>query len=243
MKRVIRLFSIAVFSLSGFLSGTYGQSGNKIIQLGTSREIFVDNYLIDQLTGTRIIMHTPHDEGIVMYFDKPWEGSFCGYCTIIKEGDSFRAYYRGVPESGKDGNSKEVTCYAESKDGIHWVKPALKIHNIIGSLDNNVILANEAPATHNFSPFLDTNPDARPDQKYKGFGGTEISGLIAFASPDGIHWKRMKEEGVYHKGVFDYQNVSFWSEREKCYVCYFRTWSGGGYNGFGLSAELLQLII
>ena len=232
MKMGIKLFGIVILSVLVIPAEIYGQSDNKAIQLGNNREIFVDNYLIDKLNGTHIVMYSPHDEGVVMYFNKPWEGSFCGYCTIIKAGEYFSAYYRGVPEAGKDGNSKEVTCYARSKDGIHWEKPSLNIHNINGSVANNVILANEAPATHNFSPFLDTNPDARPDQKYKGFGGTEESGLIAFSSPDGIHWKRMQNSGVYHKGVFDSQNVPFWSEKEKCYVCYFRTWTGGGYKGF-----------
>jgi hypothetical protein len=225
-------FSIILFII---LSGCKNQEkiiNSEIIQLGNRREVFVDNYLIDKFEGTRIVLHTPHSEGPVLKYDKPWEGSFCGYTTIIKDGGLLRAYYRGVPVSGKDGNINELTCYAESKDGIHWEKPALKIHKIHGSLENNVILANEAPATHNFSPFLDTNPLAKPDQKFKGLGGTEKSGLIAFSSPDGIHWKRTQAEGVYHKGVFDSQNVSFWSESENCYVCYFRTWTGGGYKGF-----------
>jgi len=37
---------------------------------------------------------------------------------------------------------------------------------------------------------------------------------------------------VITKGAFDSQNVAFWSESEGCYVCYFRTWSGGGYEGY-----------
>ncbi len=230
--KFINSFLVLIFIIASGCSDTGKTSDKEVIKLGDKREIFVDNYLIEKLGGARIAMHSPHDEGVVMLFDKPWEGSFCAYCTIIKEGNLFRAYYRGIPVAGKDGNSNEVTCYAESNDGIHWEKPLLRIHNISGSFDNNVILANEAPATHNFSPFFDTNPDAKIDQKYKAFGGTDKSGLIAFASPDGIHWKRIQEEGVFHKGVFDSQNVSFWSQNEKCYVCYFRTWSGGGYKGY-----------
>jgi hypothetical protein len=42
---------------------------------------------------------------------------------------------------------------------------------VTGSFDNNVILANAAPVTHNFCPFIDTNPDSGPDQKYKALGG------------------------------------------------------------------------
>ncbi|MBM4075428.1 MAG: hypothetical protein FJ267_07275 [Planctomycetes bacterium] len=49
--------------------------------------------------------------------------------------------------------------------------------------------------------------------------------LFAFVSADGIHWKKLSNEPVirYTKEyAFDSQNVSFWSESEQKYVCYFR---------------------
>lgn len=204
----------------------------EIISLENRRELFVDSYLIDELKGLEIELHHPHEEGAILYFDKPWEGPFSGYCTIIKDGDIFRAYYRGLPEAGKDGSHQEVTCYAESKDGMNWTKPELKIFEIDGTLANNVILANAAPVTHNFSPFLDKNPNAKPEERYKALGGTKQSGLVAYVSADGVHWKRLKQDAVFIKGIFDSQNVSFWSESEQKYVCYFRTWTGEGYKGF-----------
>ena len=222
------LTSLTSFSQNGF---SQVKESNEVISLGDRREIFVDNFLIDKLEGVSIIKHIPVDEGKVLPFDKPWEGIFCGYCTIIKDGEVYRVYYRGLPTDGKDGTNDETTCIAESKDGINWVKPELGLYEINGSSKNNVILARNAPASHNFSPFLDTNPGASPDQRYKALAGIEKSGLIAFVSPDGIKWKMLKE-GVLKKGAFDSQNVSFWSESEKCYVCYFRTWTGGGYDGF-----------
>ncbi len=206
-------------------------SGNDIIQLNSRREIFVDHYLIDKLNGTGIVMQKPHDEGAVIYFDKPWEGPFTGYSTIIKDDDIFRLYYRGLQVAGKDGNTAETTCYAESVDGINWVKPVLGLFEIEGSYDNNVILADAAPVTHNFCPFIDTNPGASPDQKYKALGGTRHSGLIAYSSPDGIRWEKIGEKPVlehnpdlHGSNAFDSQNVAFWSESEQCYVLYFRSW-------------------
>ncbi|MDI9605674.1 MAG: hypothetical protein QM305_10215 [Bacteroidota bacterium] len=214
----------------------FSLAGQTPLELNDNRELFVDNYLIDKLYGVEIKMHSPVDEGAVLYFDEPWDGPFSGYMTVIKDDNIYRLYYRGLPEAGKDGTDNEVTCYAESKDGIKWYKPNLGIHTIQGSKDNNVILANIAPVTHNFSPFLDMNPNATPDQKYKGLGGNEtIGGLLAFVSEDGIHWKKLQDDVVFKKGVFDSQNVAFWSESEKCYVLYFRIWSDGGfteYKGF-----------
>lgn len=202
------------------------------VQIGNRREIFVDNYLLDKLSGSFIRLHNPHNEGAVLKFDKPWEGHFSGYCTIIKDGSLYRAYYRGVRSSGSDGRDEEVTCYAESKDGISWTKPDLGIKMVGGSTSNNTILANEPPVTHNFSPFIDTNPKAKPGEKYKALGGTGKSGLMAYVSADGIHWKKAQQESVFRKGLFDSQNVSFWSESEQKYVCYFRSWTGDGYKGF-----------
>lgn len=204
----------------------------QVIEIGNRRELFVDEFLLEKAQNIRLVLHHPENKGEVLKFDKPWEGAFSAYATIIKDGPVYRLYYRGVPKSGKDGNENEVTCYAESKDGIVWTKPELGIHTINGSKDNNVILSNQAPATHNFSPFLDKNPTAKPEERYKAFGGTETSGLIAFVSPDGIHWQKKAEGILKGKGKFDSQNVVFWSESEKQYVCYFRTWSQGEYKGF-----------
>lgn len=205
------------------------------LQLGSNRELFVDQYLIEKLNNITQELHIPRNEGVVLKFDYPWEGNFSGYSTIIKDGTQYKLYYRGVREAGKDGNANEVTCYAESSDGINWTKPGLGIYTIHGTTDNNVILANAAPATHNFSPFLDTNPNAKASERFKALGGIDKAGLFAFVSADGIHWKKIQDSAVYKTGVFDSQNVAFWSESEQQYVCYFRTWSDGGftqYKGF-----------
>ncbi|MBZ5855838.1 glycoside hydrolase family protein [Flavihumibacter profundi] len=231
MNRYLMIKNLAFLCFAINALTTFGQNA-AVVQVGNRREIFVDNYLVDKLINANIKLQIPRNEGPVLQFDKPWEGRFSAYCTIIKDSNIYRAYYRGIPVSGNDGNDAEVTCYAESVDGIHWVKPGLKIHSINGSLENNIILANDAPVTHNFSPFLDLNPNAKPEEKYKALGGIEKSGLVAYVSADGIHWKRLKQDAVFKKGAFDSQNVSFWSETEGQYVCYFRTWSGGGYSGF-----------
>jgi hypothetical protein len=204
---------------------------NSIIPLGNRREIFVDHYLLEKLDGVQIIKHVPVDEGPVFSFDKPWEGIFSAYCTIIKDGSLFRAYYRGLPVSGMDGSDEESTCIAESADGIHWHKPDIDLYYYDGSIKNNIVLAGESPASHNFSPFLDVNPSAPVDQRYKAVAGTEKTGLILYASPDGIRWKKLRV-GAITKGAFDSQNVAFWSESENCYACYFRTWTEGEYKGF-----------
>jgi len=203
------------------------------IDIGSRRELFVDRLLIDRLDGARLELHSPRDEGVVLKFDQPWEGPFCAYCTVIREGDSFRLYYRGLPTAGADGSSREVTCYAESADGREWKKPKLGLFEVDGTRDNNVILAGAAPTTHNFSPFLDTRLGVADDDRFKALGGTMSSGLVAFASPDGIRWRKLRDLPVIDKSLvpfkymFDSQNVSCWSPAEQQYVCYFRVFNEG----------------
>ncbi len=193
--------------------------------MGTNRELFVDTYLIDQITDLQLQLKEPVDKGIVMRFDAPWEGRFSAYATVLHDNDRYRLYYRGIPQAGNDGSETEVTCYAESLDGIHWNKPDLGLFEIHGTKNNNVILANAAPVTHNFCPFIDSNPAALPQARYKAMGGIASSGLFAFQSPDGIHWTRIGTTPVFKPEgwVLDSQNVAFWSELERCYVLHFRS--------------------
>ena len=235
--------SILLFGFTGRNNTVVNHNGNdiindtlsipEVIDIGSRLELFTDYFLIDNLDNASLKLHHPIDKGSVFKFDEPWEGPFSGYCTVIKDGELFRLYYRGLPTAGKDGRPEEHTCYAESKDGIHWVKPNLKIHEVDGTRKNNVILSNVAPVTHNFSPFLDTRKGIDPKHKYKALGGTAQSGLIAYVSEDGIKWNLLKKP-VFKAGesVFDSQNVSFWSEEEQIYVCYFRTWTKEDYKGY-----------
>jgi hypothetical protein len=200
-------------------------SADEVIQIGSRRELFVDRYLIGKLEGARLELHSPQPHEKVLNLDQPWEGVYCAYFTIIADGAKFRLYYRGMPEA-KHTLDTEVTCYAESDDGIGWIKPKLGLFEVRGRRDNNVLLARHR-ACHNFAPFLDRNPDAPAAQRFKALGGTGSPGLVAFASPDGIHWTELRPDPVITKGAFDSQNVSFWSEHEKQYVCYFRVSKNG----------------
>ncbi len=202
----------------GLLSGA--AAAQDAIDIGVRRELLVDTALIQSMDGCQLQLKTPRDEGIALQLNSPWEGRFCGYTTIIRDGKRFRMYYRGLP----DIDAKEVTCVAESNDGIDWYKPVVWRHSWNQYNATNIVLANAGPVTHNFCPFIDLNPQATVNHRYKALGGSAASGLIAYASPDGIQWSRMQDEPVLNIGgwVFDSQNVAFWSPIEQRYVLYFR---------------------
>jgi len=215
-------------ALSVFAFSAAASQAQEVTDIGGRRELFVDQALIESQENVRLVMHRPHDEGVALAFDKPWEGGFSGYATVIKDGDLYRLYYRGLPEAGKDGNEAETTCYAESKDGISWTKPDVGLFEVRGEKVNNVVMAQRAPVTHNFSPMLDTREGVPDDQRFKAIGGTMGSGLIAWVSADGKDWRKLQEqpvipnEMVKYKYFFDSQNLAFWSEEEGKYLCFFR---------------------
>lgn len=196
------------------------------IAIGSRLELFADPLLVGTMENVRLVLHHPVPREMVLKFDAPWEGVHCGYATIILDNGLYRLYYRGLPADNPDGSPAESTCYAESADGITFTKPNLGLFEVNGTRENNVILSGFEPLSHNFAPFLDTNPAAPADQRYKALGGTrDFGGLVAFASADGIHWRKLRDAPVITKGAFDSQNIAFWSETESCYVSYYRDFS------------------
>lgn len=196
------------------------------IDIGSRRELFVDNYLIDRLQGCELKLQRPSADQVVLVCDAPWEGNISAYYTIFADNDKFRMYYRGAhyDEVAKKSTHPEFACYAESLDGKVWHKPALGIVDYQGSTANNIILAGEG--THNFAPFIDRNPNCAPDAKYKALAG-DRHGLKAYKSADGVHWSLMRDKPVITDGDFDSQNIAFWHPVQKRYLAYHRKGRNG----------------
>lgn len=200
------------------------------LDLGTRWELFVDDYLVAKKEGLALKLHEPVRREIVLTTDKPWEGPTCGYFSAIQDGKKVRLYYRGSA-GGSDHSDAQVTCFVESEDGIHFTRPKLGLIEAGGTKDNNVIW--RGVESHNFAPFLDANPNAKPAERYKALGGVKQpgknwhqgetpGGLYAFASQDGIHWKKMQDTPVITKGAFDSQNLAFWDVTRNRYASFSR---------------------
>ena len=136
-----------------------------MLAIGSQRELFTDNGLIAALGGgARLRLHHPEPREVALVCDAPWEGNGCLYVTVMQDGDRYRMYYRGgnyriTPTEYTEAH-RLLYCYAESTDGIHWVKPELGLVDYEGSTRNNIIL--DGLGTHSFAPFRDPNPAAPP---------------------------------------------------------------------------------
>ena len=137
-----------------------GEEEIRPIQMGSRLELFVDDFLIDRLSGARLKLHAPQPAGKVLSFDKPWEGATSTYVAIFRDEARYRMYYRGSGTEKvvnrsllKAGESivpehAAVVCYAESPDGIHWTKPLLGLWEFQGSKENNIVWM--GPGADNF---------------------------------------------------------------------------------------------
>lgn len=203
-------------------------SARPVLAVGSSLQLFVDRTVIDRMENVRLQFHPPAPREVVFEFDAPWEGAMSAYVTVMRDDDGYRLYYRGGGET-----TEEVTCLALSQDGVVWQRPQLGLYAFRGSKQNNIIYRGRRKAyweSHNFTPFKDRNPDAPADARYKAVAlgrhvredGEDVKALVALGSPDGIHWKRLREEAIITQGSFDSQNVAFWDTVRREYVCYFR---------------------
>lgn len=233
------------------------QQPSEPVDIGSRRELFVDNLLVDAFNGTSLKMHEPHR------LRRTPPRPYGHYATVLKDGDKLRLYYRGDKVPGahwRNGWGKyhegEVTLYAESLDGgINWIEPDLGLHDVTEVPKGNVVMDMSDDTflvTHNFTPFIDSRAGVPADERYKALAGGRYppedwgnwkapderrklrdkygpGGLKAFASPDGLHWRLLQKEPVIAEdlGSFDSQNAAFWSEAERQYVCYFRWFDDG----------------
>lgn len=208
---------------------------NQIIEIGTRVEMFVDHYLIEHLDQVRLQFNQPEKKEIVLTFEQPWEGVHSFYASVFEDGQKIRLYYRGI--STNDLSEGQVTCYAESEDGIHFTKPELGLIPFAGSTKNNIVL--QGVIAHNFAPFYDHSPHASANEKYKALGGlrdlhnaaNKRPVLYALCSADGIHWNLMQDGPVMADGAFDSHNIAFWDANIEAYRCYNRYFSSEHIRG------------
>ena len=152
--------------------------------------------------------------------DKPWEMPPLsrmdnGYPNIIFDSSyskarPWRLWYDcciRVKNANRCSPSNDLVglLYAESVDGINWIKPSVGRINFQDSKENNIVLIK----THGLGVMKDTNPAEPPSRRYKAFGmaygsrynSTRCRGVASnkhsicknvrgsiFTSADGINW-------------------------------------------------------
>jgi len=235
--RIMKAYSLLYLALPLSLSAA------DVTDIGTRREIFVEDTLIESVSGkARLELHHPEAREIALEHDAAWEGTGSGYHSIFRDGDIYRMYYKAWHLEVKDGKVNTGThplfcCYAESDDGITWRKPSLGLVEFAGSKENNIVLAPEEFAKVKSDPghpavFKDENPACPPEAKYKAIiRSAKPHGLLLFQSADGLKWSLAHPEPVITEGAFDSQNLAFYDPNINAYRAYWRTFTGGRTDG------------
>lgn len=202
----------------------------------------VDDYLLDSLQGEAALhLHRPVRREVVfpnetdpVVYEKG-SGLRAGhaYMTVFQDGGLYRLYYGVSRHHFEPEKSTRLIHYAESSDGINWETPSLGLFEFEGTRDNNVVWMEDGDGCigdHGFAPFRDCNPECPPEHRYKALaapgrlGTAKLGGkgLVALASPDGLHWSLLKPGYVITEGAFDSQNLAFWDSVRGEYRAYWR---------------------
>ncbi len=177
--------------------------------------LFVDGHEVLYRAGTKQVVHalekfkgnpvvTPDNP------QRPWEKTI-GWVSVYRDPQTGKMQMWYQAYSGKGAEDKRFKCvvaYAESDDGIAWVKPKLRLFPYetrgFNLQETNIVLIGAANGYGDrYANSVVVHPEETdPAKKYKmayydwsgGEGAAGVPGLCVAFSPDGIHWT--KQSGV-----------------------------------------------
>lgn len=197
------------------------------IDVGSRKQLFVDDKFIAQHRGIELTMNVPVKMNQpVLASDIPWEGEpgapIGWYSSVIKDGDKIRIWGTGkamLPvQMEPDGPVIALFAYAESTDGIHFTTP-----------DPNLVAYDASKAEMGkhgriggVSVWID--PKAPPSQRYKTQAkfyppDGRPSEFHIYSSPDGYRWTFFAKPAI---GTCDTQSIAFWDDSMQRYLLYTR---------------------
>lgn len=197
-----------------------------VIDVGSRKQLFFDRRFIESMRGVTLTMNPPWQTGEVLITnDQPWEQgkhAYVGlYSSVLKDEGKVRLWYDMVVGKGPQGTGDHRwVAYAESDDGLHFTKPALNLHEVRGTQENNVVLPGRIGGS---AVWID--PHRIDGYRYKTQAKAYPSGQLQLhGSNDGIHWELSATPEIGEK---DTQTVVFWDEHIGRYVLYTRDWIDG----------------
>jgi len=163
-----------------------------------------DEVSIPHTQNLRLEMRSPtrHPANPVVQRGQPGTPDAFGvqfYGSIIREVGKFRMWYVAFDDDVKNkvASARWRAAYAESDDGVHWVKPNLGLVTYRGSKENNLILTEPGPFGFVNLKVLADLEEPNPDRRYKISThvyfrhNTRLGSLVPFASADGYTWKSL----------------------------------------------------
>jgi len=203
------LLLVLVLPIAAFAQGLH--------PIGSQRQFFFDEALVERLTNTRLRLNTASkvDPNPIIKRDRPWEFSDMTISWVFYDQllQKYRMRYTtgamlavGRNEKGEvivQGEEPQgrIHCEAYSDDGIHWEKPNLGLVTFAGSTDNNILPEEYTQVEYCFQDLHEVDPQKR----YKGFvrkGDVHSPGMTVdlYTSPDSFHWTAYAGNPVVDNG-------------------------------------------
>lgn len=182
--------------------------------------------------GIQLRVNPPRlDKTPIIQSDRPWETFINCYATMFEDDGIYRLYYESYYREPSDEPSDltAMLSYAESTDGVNWVKPELGQVEFKGSKANNIVYAldvSRGRGSHGGTVFKD--PSAAPEERYKLIHMGRENGVMRVfgaTSPDGIRWTAI-EKHLIDNYMSDTQTIVRYDADKGKYVGYFRAWRG-----------------
>ena len=174
--------------------------------IGTQKQLFLDNYILDELADTERIVVRPQKSAapLIHYEHLPWERYHftCVPAAALQDPDDglFKMWYKTLVSGNtnfRDG-TEVALCYAESEDALQWRKPLradcqpfegeTKTNIVMRDFDNGTIVLNpdRSDPARKFLAVYNPSMDAtRRDLR--------VISRVA-ASPDGINWHVISDD-------------------------------------------------
>ncbi|MFH0965800.1 MAG: hypothetical protein V2A58_17520 [Planctomycetota bacterium] len=129
--------------------------------------IFADDFVERQDIGWRMEPGRKDPSNPVLAPKYPWDGGTLGMHAAVHKDPIdglYRAWYISMPKHSYD---RQLT-YAESEDGVRWVRPELDIYPCDGCEKTNIILGSRMGGWVS-QPSVFIRPDAEPERRYEMF--------------------------------------------------------------------------
>lgn len=160
----------------------------QVIDISVGRQLFVDGFLIERMTGLYPYCHhaVKYEGNPIFTPQTPAECNATLPCACPKSGGVWFDRYTGKLRMWYEAGWLNRMALAESTDGLHWTRPELDVEP-----GTNLLLPGAvADSSAVFIDYDTKDPAARYKLFLRSPGG-EMPAIVS-ASPDGIHWNEIR---------------------------------------------------
>jgi hypothetical protein len=196
------------------------------LHIGTERQLFLDNFILDHLNGVRRTISQPqrHPTSVLEVGGLPWERrrTLPQAALFDPEAGHYKLWYTESLSDDPYGDRGQILCYAETHDPLQWQKAISEQCIPFGERrSTNIVLED---AGHHIA-LVRNHDQSDPQRKYlmvynpgdraKAQGKRVLS--VAMASPDGVRWHEINADTPFRH---HHLSRAFWDEAQGQYLAY-----------------------